>query len=136
MNRKDSEDLVRVGPDTIMGELMRQYWIPAAMSAELKADGDPMRLALLGEKLIAFRDSSGRVGIMDHKCPHRCASLFLGRNEENGIRCIYHGWKFDVAGNCVDMPSVPPAQDFKDKVKARAYKAVDRNGILWVYMGE
>ena len=89
-----------------MGELMRQYWIPAAMSSELKADGAPMRLMLLGEQLIAFRDSSGRVGVMDHRCPHRCASLFLGRNEENGMRCVYHGWKFDADGNCVDMPNV------------------------------
>src|ERR1700704_703654 len=89
MNRKDSEDLVRVGPGTVMGKMMRQYWIPAAMSLELERDGAPMRLMLLGEQLIAFRDSSGRVGIMDHKCPHRCASLFLGRNEENGIRCVY-----------------------------------------------
>src|SRR5205823_13328210 len=93
MRRKDSEDLVRVGPGTVMGKLMRQYWVPAAMSSELERDGAPMRLMLLGEQLIAFRDSSGRVGIMDHKCPHRCASLFLGRNEENGIRCVYHGWK-------------------------------------------
>ena len=122
MNRKDSEDLVRVGPGTIMGELMRQYWVPAAMSSELKADGDPMRLALLGEKLIAFRDSSGRVGVMDHKCPHRCASLFLGRNEENGIRCIYHGWKFDADGNCVDTPNLAGMPDFKNRIKAKAYK--------------
>jgi phenylpropionate dioxygenase-like ring-hydroxylating dioxygenase large terminal subunit len=132
---KDSEELTRVGPGTVMGNFMRQYWIPAAKSSELAADGTPMRLMLLGEKLIAFRDSSGRVGVMDHQCPHRNASLILGRNEEGGIRCIYHGWKFDVDGNCVDMPSVPASQDFKDKVKAQAYKAVDRNGILWVYMG-
>jgi phthalate 4,5-dioxygenase len=132
---KDSEDLTRVGPGTVMGEFMRQYWIPAAKSSEISADGTPMRLMLLGEKLVAFRDSSGRAGVMDHRCPHRCASLVLGRNEEGGIRCIYHGWKFDVNGNCVDMPSVPPSQDFKDKVKARAYRAADRNGILWVYMG-
>jgi nitrite reductase/ring-hydroxylating ferredoxin subunit len=91
---------------------------------------------LLGEKLIAFRDTQGRVGVMDHRCPHRCASLFLGRNEQDGIRCIYHGWKFDVHGNCVDMPSVSPEQDFKDQVKARAFKAVERHGIIWVYMGE
>ena len=90
---------------------------------------------LLGERLIAFRDSSGRVGVMDHRCPHRCASLFLGRNEENGIRCIYHGWKYDAAGNCVDMPNAPPHQDFKDKVKAKAYQVVERNGLVWVYMG-
>jgi phthalate 4,5-dioxygenase oxygenase subunit len=90
---------------------------------------------LLGERLIAFRDSTGRVGIMDHRCPHRCASLFLGRNEEGGLRCVYHGWKFDADGNCIDMPNVPPQHDYKDKVKARAYRTAERNGLLWVYMG-
>ncbi|MGE0316183.1 MAG: Rieske 2Fe-2S domain-containing protein [Lautropia sp.] len=135
MATADSEALTQVGAGTVMGEFMRQYWIPAAKSSEVSADGAPMRMMLLGEKLIAFRDSSGRVGVMDHRCPHRCASLVLGRNEDNGIRCIYHGWKFDVEGNCVDMPSVPPSQDFKDKVKAKAYKAVERNGLIWVYMG-
>jgi phthalate 4,5-dioxygenase len=89
----------------------------------------------LGEQLIAFRDSSGRIGVMDHRCPHRCASLFYGRNEENGIRCIYHGWKYDVDGNCLDQPNLPPHQVFKDKVKAKAYKAAERNGLIWVYMG-
>ena len=135
MNRKDSEDLVRVGPGTVMGNLMRQYWIPAAMSSELKADGEPVRLMLLGERLIGFRDSSGRVGVMDHKCPHRCASLFLGRNEENGLRCLYHGWKFDTEGNCVDTPNLADPK-FKNRVKAKAYKTVERNGLVWVYMGE
>ena len=128
-------ELTRVGPGTAMGELMRCYWIPAGLSSELERDGAPIRLKLLGEKLIAFRDSAGRVGVMDHRCPHRCASLFLGRNEQGGIRCIYHGWKFDVAGNCVDMPSVPPHQDFKHKVKAKAYQVVERGGVFWVYMG-
>jgi len=132
----DSEDLTRVGPGTAMGALMRQYWLPALASSELKADGDPVRLMLLGEKLIAFRDSAGKVGVMDHRCPHRCASLFLGRNEAGGIRCVYHGWKFDAAGNCVDMPSVPAHQDFKDKVKAKAYRTAERNGLVWVYMGD
>jgi len=132
---KDSEELTRVGPGTVMGEFMRQYWIPAAKSSELKADGDPMRLMLLGEKLIAFRDTQGRVGVMDHRCAHRCASLFLGRNEEDGIRCTYHGWKFDVTGKCVDMPSVPAHQDFKEKVQLKAYKTAERNGLIWVYMG-
>ena len=136
MNSKNSEDLVRVGPGTVTGEMMRQYWLPAAMSAELKADGDPMRLLLLGEKLIAFRDSSGRVGIMDHKCPHRCASLFLGRNEENGIRCVYHGWKFDADGNCVDTPNLADMPDFKSRIKAKAYRVAERNGLIWVYMGK
>ena len=132
---KEGIELTRVGPGTLMGDLMRCYWIPAALSSEVTRDGAPLRLILLGEKLIAFRDSAGRVGVMDHRCPHRCASLFLGRNEEGGLRCVYHGWKFDVAGNCIDMPSVPPHQDFKHKVKARAYRVVERAGVIWVHMG-
>ena len=124
----DGHDLTRVGPGTVMGEMMRQYWIPAAASSELKPDGDPMRLMLLGEPLIAFRDSSGRVGVLDHQCPHRCASLFLGRNEENGIRCVYHGWKFDVDGRCLEMPNVPPPQDFKEKVRAKSYRVREQAG--------
>jgi phenylpropionate dioxygenase-like ring-hydroxylating dioxygenase large terminal subunit len=131
----EGAELTRVGPGTVMGDLMRQYWIPAALSSELARDGAPLRLPLLGEKLVAFRDSSGRVGVMDQRCPHRCASLFLGRNEENGLRCVYHGWKFDAEGNCVDMPSVPKHQDFKEKVKAKAYRVTERAGVVWVYMG-
>jgi len=134
-SKRDSEILTHVGPDTPLGNVMRRYWLPALKSSELKADGDPVRFVMLGEKLIAFRDTSGRVGIMDHRCPHRCASLFFGRNEESGIRCVYHGWKFDVDGNCVDMANVPPHQDFKAKVKAKVYKAEERNGLVWVYMG-
>src|ERR1700742_2681046 len=107
----DGHDLTRVGPGTVMGEMMRQYWIPAAMASEMKAGGEPVRLMLLGEQLIGFRDIDGRVGVMDHRCPHRCASLFLGRNEEGGLRCLYHGWKFDTEGNCIDMPNVAPALD-------------------------
>ena len=132
----ENEILTRVGPGTPMGEFMRQFWIPAAISSEIKADGDPVRLKLLGEQLIAFRDSSGRVGIMDHRCPHRCASLFFGRNEEGGLRCVYHGWKYDVDGNCLEMANVPPHQDFKQKVHAKAYKTAERNGLVWVYMGD
>ena len=131
----NNEMLTRVGPGTAMGNMMREYWIPACLSSELKADGEPMRLMLLGEQLIAFRDTDGRVGVMEHRCPHRCASLFFGRNEEGGLRCVYHGWKFDVEGNCVDMANVPPAQDFKHRVKAKAYKVVERAGFVWTYMG-
>ena len=131
-----SETLTRVGPGTPMGQLMRQYWIPALMSSELVADGDPVRLMLLGEKLVAFRDTHGRVGIMDHRCAHRCASLFLGRNEHGGLRCVFHGWKFDVNGNCIDMPNVPPSKDYKDKVYARAYRTFEQNGLIWTYMGD
>ncbi len=133
---KESEILTQTGPGTLLGELMRQYWLPALKSNELEADGDPLRFMLLSEKLIAFRDTSGRVGVMDHRCPHRCASFFFGRNEENGIRCTYHGWKYDVNGNCVDMPNVPAHQDFRKKVPAKVYKAEERNGLIWVYMGK
>ena len=118
-----------------MGELMRQYWIPAAMSCELQANGSPMRMMLLGERLIAFRDSLGKIGIMDHRCPHRGASLFYGRNEEGGIRCVYHGLKFDVDGSCLDMPNVPAQYDYRNKIKTRAYRTAERNGLVWVYMG-
>jgi phthalate 4,5-dioxygenase len=134
-NAIESEELTRVGPGSPMGELMRQYWIPAAKSSEVPRGGDPLRLMLLGEKLIAFRDAEGRVGVMDHRCPHRCASLFFGRNEAGGIRCVYHGWQFDTAGNCVDMPNLPPEQDFRQKVKAKAYRVTERAGLVWVYMG-
>jgi phenylpropionate dioxygenase-like ring-hydroxylating dioxygenase large terminal subunit len=133
--QKDSDDLLRVESGTAMGEMMQQYWIPAIKSSELERDGAPMRLMLPGERLIAFRDSSGRVGVMDHRCPRRCASLFLGRNEEDGIRCVYHGWKYDAEGNCVYMPNAPPHQDFKHKVKAKGYRVAERNGLIWVYMG-
>ena len=127
--------LTRVGPGTPLGTLMREDWVPALLSSELVADGAPVRLRLLGENLIGFRDTSGRVGIMDHRCPHRCASMFFGRNEENGLRCAYHGWKFDVDGNCLDMPNVPKHQAFPQKVKAKAYPSVERNGLVWTYMG-
>jgi phthalate 4,5-dioxygenase oxygenase subunit len=135
-SRAENELLTRVGPGTPMGALMREYWLPACLSSELAADGDPVRLMLLGEKLIAFRDSTGQVGILDHRCPHRCASLFFGRNEEGGLSCVYHGWKFDTAGNCLAMPNLPADQDFRQKVKAKAYKAAERGGVVYVYMGE
>ena len=132
----ENEFLSRIGPGTPMGALLREYWVPACLSSELVADGDPLRLALLGEKLIAFRDSAGRIGVFDHRCPHRCASLFFGRNEEGGLRCAYHGWKFDTAGKCLDMPNVPAGQDLRHQVKTRAYRAAERNGLVYVYMGE
>jgi phthalate 4,5-dioxygenase len=118
-----------------MGELMRQYWLPALYTWELEPDGPPQRVRLLGEDLLAWRDSNGNAAIMSAACPHRGASLFYGRNEESGLRCVYHGWKFDVSGRCVDMPNEPPESNFKDKVRATAYKAADRGGIIWAYMG-
>src|SRR5579859_428927 len=119
-----------------MGNFMREYWVPALLSSELPTpDSDPVRVLLLGEKLIAFRDSSGQVGLIANNCPHRGASLFFGRNEESGLRCVYHGWKFDVQGNCIDMPNEPAESDFKQKVKATAYPCTERGGIVWTYMG-
>jgi phenylpropionate dioxygenase-like ring-hydroxylating dioxygenase large terminal subunit len=136
LSREDNELLTRVGPGTPMGNLMRQYWLPALLSSELpEPDCQPVRTLLLGERLIAFRDSSGRVGLLGNHCPHRGASLFFGRNEECGLRCVYHGWKFDVDGRCVDMPNEPPDSNFKDKVRAAAYPCQERGGIVWTYMG-
>src|ERR1051325_7416551 len=136
LSNADNEYLCRIGPGTPMGNLMRQYWVPAIRSDELpEPDGAPLRVKLLGEELLGFRTSDGSVGLIANNCPHRGASLFFGRNEEEGIRCVYHGWKFDVAGNCVDMPNEPAESDFKTKVKAVAYPCVERNGIVWTYMG-
>jgi phenylpropionate dioxygenase-like ring-hydroxylating dioxygenase large terminal subunit len=136
LSKEDNELLCRIGPRTPMGDLMRQYWIPAIASEELpQPDCPPLRVKLLGEELIGFRATSGEVGLMQNACPHRGASLFFGRNEEEGLRCVYHGWKFDVAGACVDMPSEPAESNFKSKVRARAYPTYERNGIVWTYMG-
>jgi len=119
-----------------MGDLMRQYWIPAIRSDELPApDCPPLRVKLLGEELIGFRMTSGKVGLIQNACPHRGASLFFGRNEEEGLRCVYHGWKFDATGQCVDMPSEPAESNFKNKVRARAYPTHEQGGIIWAYMG-
>jgi len=131
-----NQRITRTGPGTPMGLTMRRYWIPAMLSAELpRPDSDPVRIMLLGEQLIAFRDTTGRVGLVAHNCPHRGASLFFGRNEESGLRCVYHGWKFDVDGTCVDMPNEPAESDFRTKVRAVAYPTVERAGVVWTYMG-
>lgn len=136
LSREDNELLTRVGPGTPMGNLMRQFWQPALLSSELpEPDGPPLRVRLLGEDLVAFRDSQGRIGLLGARCPHRGAPLFFGRNEEGGLRCIYHGWKFDTNGRCLAMPNVPVESDYKDKVCATAYGCVERNGIIWAYMG-
>src|SRR5215207_8030080 len=136
LSKQDNDYLCRVGPGTPMGDMFRQYWIPAAKSDELPGpDCPPLRVKLLGENLIAFRTTSGAVGLMQNSCPHRGASMFFGRNEEEGLRCVYHGWKFDTAGNCVDMPSEPAESNFKNKVHALAYPCRERSGIVWAYMG-
>src|SRR5437588_8171278 len=136
LSKIGNEAVCRVGPGTPMGQLMREYWVPALLSSELpQPDSDPVRVMLLGEQLIAFRDSNGKPALIQNHCPHRGASLFFGRNEEAGLRCVYHGWKFDVQGNCVDMPNEPAESDFRTKVKAVAYPTQERNGIVWTYMG-
>src|SRR5258705_67664 len=136
LSREDNELLCRVGMDTPVGALLRQYWIPALMSSELpERDGAPVRVRLLGESLIGFRTTSGKIGLIQNHCPHRGASLFFGRNEEEGLRCVYHGWKYDCEGACVDMPSEPAESNFKSKVRATAYPCVERNDVIWTYMG-
>jgi len=136
LSREDNELLIRTGPGTPMGELMRRYWIPALLSSQLaEPDGPPLRVQLLSEKLVAFRDTEGRVGLLDEACPHRTASLFFGRNEECGLRCVYHGWKFDVDGKCVDLPSEPPGSNFQSKIRIKSYPCVERGGLIWTYMG-
>jgi phthalate 4,5-dioxygenase oxygenase subunit len=136
MTAAENEFLTRIGPGTPMGQLMRQYWIPVLQSADLpQPDGTPMRVRLLGENLVAFRNSDGRVGLIDHICPHRCASLFFGRNEENGLRCLYHGWKFDIEGRCVDIPNERPGSKLAEQIRVTAYPCVEKNGIIWTYMG-
>src|SRR5947209_4356471 len=133
---QENEFLCRVGPGAPMGELFRRFWLPALLPDEIpEPDCPPVRLRLLGEDLVAFRDSNGQVGVVGTHCPHRGASLFFGRNEEEGLRCVYHGWKFDVQGNCVDMPNEPAESNFKQKVHATAYPARDWGGLVWVYMG-
>jgi len=136
LSESDNDLLCRIGPGTLMGEFMRQYWIPAVRSDELPSPDCPsVRIKLLGEELISYRTASGAVGLIQNACPHRGASLFFGRNEEEGLRCVYHGWKFDVTGACVDMPSEPAESNFKSKVRARAYPTRERCGIIWAYMG-
>jgi len=136
LSREENELLCRVGPGTPMGTMMRQYWIPAGLSSELAdSDGAPLRVKLLGENLVGFRDTNGTIGLVQENCPHRGASLFFGRNEEAGLRCVYHGWKFNAEGTCVDMPNEPPESNFKHKVRVTAYPCVERGGIIWTYMG-
>ncbi len=135
LTHEDNELLTRVGAGTPMGELLRRYWTPACLASELGAPGDaPVRVRLLGENLVAFRDSSGAIGLVQENCPHRGASLFYGRNEDcAAIRCPYHGWAFNTAGDCVDMPSEP--RPFTERIHIKAYPTHESGGIVWTYMG-
>jgi len=135
MRAEDNDLLTRVGPGTPMGEFMRQYWIPIAKPEEFVAGGDPVRLRVLGENFLGFRSPDGTLGVVDHQCAHRCASLFYGRNEEGGIRCVYHGWKFAPNGQCVEMPSEPAETDYKERVKIKAARVAEKYGAVWIYIG-
>lgn len=139
LSHEDNDLLCRVGPGTPMGSLMREYWIPALPSSEFpEPDAPPKRMRLLGHNFIMFRDTQGRMGALDEACPHRGASLYFGRNEECGLRCGYHGWKFDIHGNCVDLPTEEGVrqQNLRANIKARAYPCREAGRMVWVYMGE
>ena len=136
LTKEENDLLTRVEGDSPMGGIMRAHWLPICLSEEVaQADCDPVRQRILGENLVVFRDSDGRIGVLDEMCPHRKASLAFGRNEECGLRCLYHGWKFDVDGNCVDMSSEPPGSILAQKVKQKSYPAHEASGFVWVWMG-
>jgi len=140
LTREQNETLTRTGPGTAMGDLFRRFWMPVLLSRELaEPDGAPKRVTILGEELIAFRDSQGRVGLTEARCPHRGADLFFGRNEDCGVRCAYHGWKFDVNGDCLDIPTMPKDASTYDQLLARvkitAYPTREWGEIIWAYLG-
>jgi phthalate 4,5-dioxygenase oxygenase subunit len=136
LTREQNDLLTQTGPGTPMGALFRRYWLPALLAEELREpDGAPVRLKLLSESMLAFRDSQGRLGVIDEFCAHRGVSLWFGRNEEGGIRCPYHGWKYDVNGQCVDVPSEPVESGFCGRIKLKSYSLVERGGVIWIYMG-
>ena len=136
MTEETNALLTRTGPGTPMGELFRRYWIPALLSSDLpQPDCPPVRVPLLSEKLAAFRDSEGRIGMIGEFCAHRGVSLWFGRNEECGLRCPYHGWKYDVTGQCVDLPSEAEETGMRARIKLKSYPCVERGGVIWTYMG-
>jgi phenylpropionate dioxygenase-like ring-hydroxylating dioxygenase large terminal subunit len=138
MLTKEQNDLVtQTGPGTMMGDLFRCYWLPVLLSEELaEPDCAPVRVKILSERLIAFRDSEGKLGLIDEFCPHRGASLWFGRNEKCGLRCPYHGWKFDVNGQCTDVPSEPVESGYANKIKLKSYPLIEKGGVIWTYMGK
>jgi phenylpropionate dioxygenase-like ring-hydroxylating dioxygenase large terminal subunit len=136
LSREENELITRTGPGTPMGKVLRRYWIPILLERELvDHDGEPVQVQVLGERLVAFRDTDGRIGLLEEFCPHRRVSLWLGRNEECGLRCIYHGWKFDVDGNCVDQMNEPGDSGFADKVHITHYPTLETGGIIWAFLG-
>ena len=137
ITKEENELLCRVENGAPMGKLMRQHWVPICLSEEVaETDGDPVTAKILGENLVVFRDSDGQVGVLDEACPHRGPSLSYGRNEEGGLRCLYHGWKFDVHGNVMEMVSEPASSGFMEKVKHKAYPVKEWGGMIWAWMGD
>ena len=136
LTAEENDLLTHTGPETAMGQYFRRFWQPVLLSEELpEPDGDPLRVTVLGEELIAFRDTDGRVGLVDRECPHRGADLFFGRNEKCGLRCVYHGWKFNVEGKAVDLPNVPPGVRHHETVQLKAYPTREFGEIVWAYLG-
>jgi phthalate 4,5-dioxygenase oxygenase subunit len=136
LSREENDLLTHTGPGTPTGDYFRRYWLPALHATEVPTpDSPPVRVRILGEDLVAFRDTNGQVGLVDEFCPHRRASLFWGRNEGCGLRCVYHGWKFDVNGTCVDMPNEPEEYGFESKVRITSYPTREYGGLIWTYMG-
>ena len=135
MTPEEHELLSGVSRGTPMGQLLRRYWLPALLSREVETDGAVVKVRLLSEDLVAFRDSTGRVGLLGEHCAHRGASLCFANNADSGLRCWYHGWKYDVDGNCGEMPNEPPQSRFADKIKQLAYPCIERNGVVFTYMG-
>jgi len=135
LSQADNELLCRIGPGTPMGELMRRFWMPALLTQELEPDGKPVRTRLLGEDLVAFMDTQGRIGLLDEHCPHRGTSLALGVNADCGLRCLFHGWKFDVNGQCLDTPAEPENSKLARTMRTKAYPTRVGGGMVWTYMG-
>ena len=137
LTKEENDLLTRVEGDAPMGRLMREnYWFPFALSSQLVADGTPRRVRLIGRDYAAFRATDGRVGFFDERCPHRGASLVLGRNEANGLRCLFHGWKFDVSGKAVEITTEPAhAREYAERVKLKSYAVHEAGGLLWVWLG-
>jgi phthalate 4,5-dioxygenase len=136
LSREENELLTRTDPGTPAGSYFRRFWLPALLASEVASpDCPPVKVRLLGENLIAFRDTKNRVGLVDELCPHRRASLFWGRNEECGLRCVYHGWKFNTNGICVDMPNEPEEYGFESRVRIKAYPTREYGGLVWAYLG-
>jgi phenylpropionate dioxygenase-like ring-hydroxylating dioxygenase large terminal subunit len=134
--REQNDFLTRTGPGTPMGNLFRRYWIPALLAQEVpEPDCPPARVKLMSERLLAFRDTQGSVGVIDEFCAHRGVSLWFARNEEGGLRCPYHGWKYDVSGQCVEVPSEPQESGFCRRIKLKSYPCVELGDVIWVYMG-